>query len=232
MNKPELIQFWQKFFADLFLGTIANLFLFGLLGMGLGLTFLLIFKSQVLGSLDWQGWIEMILLILSFLWFGGWGVVSALLFSIIQTVRKKFTEAVGGLHDLLDLFTREVMKRIPRYSKTTPKAELDKQFDNIGNEFKEKLRLKKGVLGWVSSMIFGVMLKALKFFFLDDVVEELKKKPSGEITSSDMEHAVRRVGVDMILSPITDNLFIIQIVIGVIILLTFSMPFALLWVPY
>jgi hypothetical protein len=231
MNKPELIQFWQKFFADLFLGTITNLFLFGLLGMGLGLTFLLIFKSQVLGSLDWQGWIEMILLILSFLWFGGWGVVSALLFSIIQTVRKKFTEAVGGLHDLLDLFTREVMKRIPRFSKTTPKAELDKQFDNIGNEFKEKLRLKKGVLGWVSSVVFGVVIKALKFFFLDDVVEELKKKPSGEITSSDMEHAVRRVSVDMILSPITDNLFIVQIVIGIIILLTFSMPFALLWVP-
>ena len=178
MNKRELIQFWQKFFADLFLGTITNLFLFGLLGMGLGLTFLLIFKSQVLGSLDWQGWIEMILLILSFVWFGGWGVVSALLFSIIQTVRKKFTEAVGGLHDLLDLFTREVMKRIPRFSKTTPKDELDKQFDNIGNEFKEKLRLKKGVLGWVSSMVFGVVIKALKFFFLDDVVEELKKKPS------------------------------------------------------
>ena len=231
MNKQELIQFWQKFFADLFLGTITNIFLFGLLGMGLGLTFLLIFKSQVLGSLDWQGWIEMILLILSFIWFGGWGVVSALLFSIIQTVRKKFTEAVGGLHDLLDLFTREVMKRIPRFSKTTPKEELDKQFDNIGNEFKQKLRLKKGVLGWVSSMVFGVVIKALKFFFLDDVVEELKKKPSGEITSSDMEHAVRRVGVDMILSPITDNLFIIQIVIGVIILLIFSMPFALLWLP-
>ena len=180
---------------------------------------------------DWQEWIEMILLILSFIWFGGWGVVSALLFSIIQTVRKKFTEAVGGLHDLLDLFTREVMKRIPKFSKTTPKEELDKQFDNIGNEFKQKLRLKKGVLGWVSSMVFGVVIKALKFFFLDDVVEELKKKPSGEITSSDMEHAVRRVGVEMILSPIIDNLFIIQIVIGVIILLIFSMPFALLWVP-
>jgi hypothetical protein len=229
MNRQELIQFWQKFFADLFLGTITNLFLFGLLGMGLGLTFLLIFKSQVLGSLDWQGWIEMILLILSFMWYGGWGVVAALLFSIIQTVRKKFTEAVGGLHDLLDLFTREVMKRIPRFSKSTPKEELDKQFDNIGNEFKQKLRLKKGVFGWVSSMVFGIIIKALKFFFLDDVVEELKKKPSGEITSSDMEHAVRRVGVEMILSPITDNLFIIQIVIGVIILLTFSMPFALLW---
>ena len=229
MNKQELIQFWQKFFADLFLGTIVNLFLFGLFGMGLGLTFLLIFKSQVLGSLDWQGWIEMLLLILSFVWYGGWGVAAALLFSVVQTVRKKFTEAVGGLHDLLDLFTREVMKRIPKFSKTTPKEELDKQFDNIGNEFKEKLRLKKGVLGWVSSVVFGVLIKALKFFFLDDVVEELKKKPSGEITSSDMEHAVRRVGVEIILSPITDNLFILQIVIGVIILLTFSMPFALLW---
>ncbi len=229
MNKQELIQFWQKFFADLFLGTITNLFLFGLLGMGLGLTFLLIFKSQVLGSLDWQEWVEMILLTLSFVWYGGWGVVSALLFGIVQTVRKKFTEAVGGLHDLLDLFTREVMKRIPKFSKTTPKEELDKQFDNIGNEFKEKLRLKKGILGWLSSMVFGVLIKALKFFFLDDVVEELKKKPSDEITSSDMEHAVRRVGVEMILSPITDYLFIIQIVIGVFMLLTFSIPFALLW---
>jgi hypothetical protein len=229
MNKQELIQFWQKFFADLFLGTITNLILFGLLGMGLGLTFLLIFKSQVLGSLDWQEWIEMILLVLSFIWYSGWGMVSALILSILQTIGKKFAEAVGGLHDLLDLFTREVVKRIPKFSKTTPKDELDKQFDNIGKEFKEKLRLKKGILGWISSMIFGLMLKALKFFFLDDVVEELKKKPSGEITSSDMEHAVRRVGVGMILSPITDYIFILQIVIGVFLLLTFSMPFTLLW---
>jgi hypothetical protein len=229
MNKQELIQFWQKFFADLFLGTITNLILFGLLGMGLGLTFLLIFKGQVLGSLDWQEWIEMILLVLSFIWYSGWGMVSALILSILQTIGKKFAEAVGGLHDLLDLFTREVVKRIPKFSKTTPKDELDKQFDNIGKEFKEKLRLKKGILGWISSMIFGLMLKALKFFFLDDVVEELKKKPSGEITSSDMEHAVRRVGVGMILSPITDYIFILQIVIGVFLLLTFSMPFTLLW---
>jgi len=74
-----------------------------------------------------------------------------------------------------------------------------------------------------------VILKALKFFFLDQVVEELQKKETSEITSTDIEHAVRRVGTEVMISPITDNLFLIHavnIALGVIL---FGIPFCLLW---
>jgi hypothetical protein len=74
-----------------------------------------------------------------------------------------------------------------------------------------------------------VILKVLKFFFLDEVVEELQKKDTGEITSADIEHAVRRVGTEVMISPITDNLFLIHIVNIVIGLFFFGLPFSLLW---
>ena len=102
---------------------------------------------------------------------------------------KKFIEAVHGLHDLLDLFTREVITRIPKFNKTTPREEMERQFDNIGKDFQNKLRLK-GITGWISSIVFWVILKALKILFLDSVAEELLKNPSGEITSQ--RHRTRR----------------------------------------
>ena len=80
-----------------------------------------------------------------------------------------------------------------------------------------------------SEQVFERILKALKFFFLDEVVEELEKRPADEIRTSDIEHAVRRVGVGVILSPITDNIVLLQFLIGVLMVLTFGVPFALLW---
>ncbi len=228
MDKPNLIQFWQRFFADLFIGTFKSFFIFSLAGFAVGVTTLYGFKLTILAELDWQAWIETLILVFAFFWFVGFGIFHALISSVVHIVGKKFTEMVGGLHDLLDLFTREVIARIPKFSKNIPKEELAKKFDQIGKEFQSKLRLK-GITGWISSVFFGIILKALKFFFLDQVVEELQKNPAEQITSSHIEHAVRRVGVEIILAPITDNLILLQILNGVLIILLFSVPFGIFW---
>jgi len=228
MEKPQIFQFWQKFFADLFLGTFKKLFLFSLAGFAVGLLTLLAYKWIVLTELEWENWIKILILLSGILWYGGFGVLHAWIFAVAQVMEKKFIEAVHGLHDLLDLFTREVIARIPKFNKSTPREEMERQFDNIGKDFQNKLRLK-GITGWISSIIFWIILKALKILFLDSVAEELLKNPSDEITSSDIEHAVRRVGVEIILAPITDTLVLLQIGNGFLMLLTFSIPFAIFW---
>jgi hypothetical protein len=228
MDKPTILKFWQSFFADLFLGTFKKLFLFSLMGIMLGLLALFIFKSTMVADLDWDGWVKTLVLIVFFFWFGGFGVLHGLLHAVILIAEKKIIEAVLGLHDLLDLFTREVIARIPKFNKNTPKEELSRQFDNIGKDFQQKLRLK-GIIGLVSSLFFWVLLKALKILFLDSVAEELLKNPSDQLSSSDIEHAVRRVGVEIILAPITDSLFLFQILNGVLIILSFIVPFGIFW---
>ncbi len=228
MDKPTILKFWQSFFADLFLGTFKKLFLFSLMGIMLGLLALFIFKTTMVADLDWDGWVKTLVLIVFFFWFGGFGVLHGLLHAVILIAEKKIIEAVLGLHDLLDLFTREVIARIPKFNKNTPKEELSRQFDNIGKDFQQKLRLK-GIIGLVSSLFFWVLLKALKILFLDSVAEELLKNPSDQLSSSDIEHAVRRVGVEIILAPITDSLFLFQILNGVLIILSFIVPFGIFW---
>jgi len=228
MEKPQIFQYWRKFFADLFLGSFKKIFLFSLAGLLIGLLTLLILKGVVLADLDWEGWQKTLVLISSLLWFCGFGVLHAWVFAIAQIMEKKFIEAVLGLHDLLDLFTREVIAKIPKFNKSTPREEMERQFDNIGKDFQNKLRLK-GITGWVSNIIFWIILKALKILFLDSVAEELLKNPSDQITSSDIEHAVRRVGVEIILAPITDTLVLLQIANGILMLLIFSIPFVIFW---
>ncbi|GJL79834.1 MAG: hypothetical protein NPINA01_28230 [Nitrospinaceae bacterium] len=226
MDKPALLNYWQKFFSDLFLGTFKKLFLFSLTGFVSGVLVLFVFKSTMIAELDWQAWLKTLVLVLVFFWFGGFGVFHGLISSVIHVVGKKFKEAVLGLHDLLDLFTREVMTRIPRFNKSTPREEIEKQFENIGRDFQNKLRLK-GITGWISSLFFWVLVKALKILFLDSVAEELLKNPSDQIESSDIEHAVRRVGVEIILEPITDSLLLFQILNGVLVILIFAIPFGI-----
>jgi hypothetical protein len=228
MEKPQILQFWQKFFADLFLGTFKKLFLFSVAGFAVGLLTLLAYKWIVLADLEWENWVKILILLSGILWYGGFGVLHAWIFAVAQVMEKKFIEAVHGLHGLLDLFTREVIARIPKFNKSTPREEIERQFDNIGRDFQKKLRLK-GITGWVSSIIFWIILKALKILFLDSVAEELLKNPSKQITSSDIEHAVRRVGVEIILAPITDTLVLLQIANGILMLLTFSIPFIIFW---
>ena len=108
-------------------------------------------------------------------------------------------------------------------------SELAQKYDQIGNELRQKLKQRGGLTGFISGIMFGVILKALRFFFLDDVVEELQKKDTEKITSADIEHAVRRVGTEVIIAPITDNLFLLQVFNITVGLLLFSLPFSLLW---
>jgi hypothetical protein len=227
-EKPQIFQYWRKFFADLFLGSFKKFFLFSLAGLLTGLLTLLTLKGVVLEDLDWKSWQKTLVLISSLLWFGGFGILHAWVFAVAQIMEKKFIEAVLGLHDLLDLFTREVIAKIPKFNKSTPREEMERQFDNIGKNFQNKLRLK-GITGWISSIIFWIILKALKILFLDSVAEELLKNPSDQITSSDIEHAVRRVSVEIILAPITDTLVLLQIGNGILMLLIFSIPFVIFW---
>lgn len=228
MEKPQILQFWRQFFTDLFLGTFKKMFLFSLAGLIAGTLTLLAFKWTLLADLDWDAWVKTLVLLFGFLWFGGFGVLHAWIFAVAQIMERKFIEAVLGLHDLLDLFTREVIARMPKINKSTPREEMANQFDNIGNDFQNKLRLK-GVTGWVSSIIFWIILKAFKILFLDSVVEELFKNSRDQVTSSDIEHAVRRVGTEIILAPITDTLVLLQILTGILMLLLFSIPFAIFW---
>ena len=115
-------------------------------------------------------------LVLSFGWYTGFGTIFGLIACIIQTSSKKITEALAGLHDLLDLLTHGVVEKIPRFSKNIPRNQLEDTFDGIGKNFLEQLKLKRGVTAFLSRILFGTILKVIKFFFLDNVVEELSKK--------------------------------------------------------
>ena len=100
-------------------------------------------------------------------------------------------------------------------------------FDGIGKNFLEQLKLKRGVTAFLSRILFGTILKVIKFFFLDNVVEELSKKDS-DITSSDIEHAVRRVGVEMVTAPILEKFLYLQIINFILFILIFGVPIGIL----
>lgn len=229
MNKQQILDFWIAFFKDLLVSTFKNLFFFGILGFSLGAISTYIFDLQILDVTDWSIWLEGVILFLvgaGYLFLGvfhGWIACGLLILS------RKLREALSGLQELLDWITREVIERIPKFQKNIPKKELGQKYDQIGNELKEKFKQRGGITGFSSSILFGVILKALRFFFLDEVVEELHRQNKEEITSADIEHAVRRVGTEVMIAPITDNLFLLQIVNIFIGLILFALPFSLLW---
>ena len=227
MSKEEVITYWRRFFTDLLVGTFKKLLLFGLIGFALGLIGLFIMDHFVMEELEWSTWIISTVLVLSFGWYTGFGILYSLIVCIIQISSKKITEALTGLHDLLDLLTHGVVEKIPRFNKNIPRSQLEDTFDGIGKNFLEQLRLKRGVTAFLSRMIFGTILKIIKFFFLDNVVEELSKKEE-DITSSDIEHAVRRVGVEMITEPIIEKFLYLQILNFILFALSFGVPVGIL----
>ena len=227
MSKEEIINYWRRFFTDLLVGTFKKLLLFGLTGFVLGLISLFIMDHFVMEELEWSTWIVSTVLVLSFGWYTGFGVFYGLIACIIQTSSKKITEALAGLHDLLDLLTHGVVEKIPRFNKNIPRNQLEDTFDEIGKNFLEQLRLKRGVTAFLSRILFGTILKVIKFFFLDNVVEELSKKES-DITSSDIEHAVRRVGVEMVIAPILEKFLYLQIFNFILFTLSFAVPIGVL----
>jgi len=228
MTRDEVILFWRRFFADLLLGTFVNLFLFSVIGLALGMAGLYIMDHFFLEELGWSGWIVWAVLFIAFGWYTGFGILHGLGACIIHTTKTKLAEALTGLHGLLDLLTRGVVEKIPRFSKNIPRNQLEETFDGIGKNFLAQLRLKRGITALFSRILFGTILKVLKFFFLDDVVEELSKKESDDITSADIEHAVRRVGVEMVAAPILENFLLLQIINFVLFVLGFAAPIGVL----
>ncbi len=227
MQKEEIVDYWRKFFADLLVGTFIKLLLFGLIGFVLGLIGLFIMDHFVMKGLESDTWVMSTVLVLSFGWYTGFGVIYGLIACIIQTSSKKITEALAGLHDLLDLLTHGVVEKIPRFNKNIPRNQLEDTFDNIGKNFLEQLKLKRGVTAFLSRILFGTILKAIKFFCLDNVVEELSKKET-DITSSDIEHAVRRVGIEMVTAPILEKFLYLQIFNFIFFTLSFFIPVGIL----
>ena len=229
MDSPKILDYWISFFRDLLLGTLKKLFIFGFAGLGLGILSILTFDSQVLDIAEWNSWLETSIFILVSFWYLGIGVLHSLIACTLHVMIQKLKEGLEGLQQLLDWLTREVIGRTPKLQKNIPRSEFEKKYDQVGNELKTKLKQKSGLTSFFSGILFGVILKALKFFFLDQVVEELQKKETSEITSTDIEHAVRRVGTEVMISPITDNLFLIHAVNMVLGIILFGIPFGLLW---
>jgi hypothetical protein len=229
LEQPQVIKFWRDFFSDLFLGTFKKLFIFSLLGFALGMALLAVFKWWALDGNDWSGWLNFLVLILTFFWFGVWGTIHGIAYSVLSVGWKKLSQMLEGLHGLLDVLTRGVMQRFPKLGKDIPKEKLTERFDQVGKDFLNKLRLKKGLVSFAASILFGMILKSLKFFFLDDVVLELRQKASGPVSSSDIEHAVRRVGVEKMTEPISDTFILFHLLnLGLMILLL-GLPFLILW---
>ena len=227
MNKEKVVSYWRIFFTDLLVGTFKSLIQFGFIGFSLGLIGLFIMDHFFINDLGWNTWVISTILVLSFGWYTAFGILFGLIASIIQTSSKKITEALTGLHDLLDLMAHGVVEKIPRFNKNIPRNQLEETFDGIGKNFLEQLKLKQGITAFLSRILFGTILKAIKFFFLDNVVEELSKK-EGDITSSDIEHAVRRVGVEMVTEPILEKFLYLQILNFILFCLTFAVPIGIL----
>ena len=229
MKREEIVLFWRRFFTDLLTGTLINLILFCALCLALGMAGLYALDAIFLEELEWNKWLKGLIFTLAFGWYAILGIIHGIGACAIHTAGRKLAEAMTGIHGLLDLITKGLVEKIPRINKNIPREQLEETFDGIGKNFLTQLRLKKGVTALFAWLVYGAILKGLKFFFLDDVVEELAKKESGDITSVDVEHAVRRVGVEVIISPILDNFILLQILNVIALLFTFGLPLGALY---
>ncbi|MCF8720896.1 hypothetical protein [Nitrospina gracilis] len=228
MDRPQLVAYWRNFFSDLLVGTFKSLFLFSTAGLTLAALSGWGLDTWFLDPTGWNMAVQWLILILALVWLLPLGMFHGLVASALATVGKKLKEAVNGLHDLLDILVKGVFSHYPNLSKNISKQELGEKFDQIGHKFLEDLKLKGGPISYIKGLIFRIILKALKFFFLDDVMEEIKKKPGEEVTRADIESAVRRVGVEFLLSTIHDNIMILQVANAIVMLLLFGLPFGIL----
>ncbi|MFQ5672835.1 MAG: hypothetical protein ACE5G9_07060 [Nitrospinales bacterium] len=227
----DLITYWRRFFSDLLTGTFKRAFLFGSQGLLAGLLAAFAWKWVYADafSTQWDGWLEGTLLFVIFGWYGMFGTVHGLAASFVSTVNRKFSEAVGGLHDLFDFLSRSVLRNIPKMNRTVSKEEMAQKFDDFGKTFLRDLRLRKGIVSWFAGMGFAVVLKAFKILFLNDVAEEVSGKPGREITPADIESAVRRVGMEAVLAPVTDFLLLMHAINFALMVTSFGIPFLLVW---
>ncbi len=223
-DRANVLAYWKKFFADLFLGTFLALFLFVSGGLLLGLGSALALDQLFLDTSGWSLWVQWLVLLLALVWFSLFGAVHGLAACTFYVAGKKLREMIVGLHDLLDLLSQGVMNSFPRLDKKIPRREFEEKFEKLGHQFLEDLKLRGGPINWIKRLVFLGILKALKFFFLDDVLEEIRRKNTETVSRADIESAVRRVGVEMIL-PITDYILILHALNGLALALTFGLPF-------
>lgn len=228
-DKKKVLIYWQKFFADLLIGTFVNLFLLGAAGFVAGMLGTYSLKEVYIWQADWSGWLQWLVLLTALLWYGLWGTAHGALASIVHTARGKFKQMVDGLHDLLDILVSGVMSHYPDINKSIPREELAHKFDEVGKKFLEELKLKSGPINWMKGLFFRVILRVLKFLFLDDIMEELNKKGKEHLDRADIESAVRRVGVEFVISTLTDQMLILQGLNILLLTLTFGLPFFLFW---
>jgi hypothetical protein len=228
-DKNQVLNYWQKFFADLLIGTFMNLFFFGVVGFAIGMIAVYSLKEVYIWSTDWSGWLQWLALIFALLWYGLWGPVHGFIASILHSARGKFQQMVGGLHDLMDILVSGVLSSYPQVNKSIPKEELARKFDEIGKNILDGLKLKGGPINWIKGLFFRAILKVLKFIFLDDVMEELNKKGKDHLDKADIESAVRRVGVEFVISTLTDQVLILQGLNILALAFTFGLPFFLFW---
>ncbi|MBI4390108.1 MAG: hypothetical protein HY580_08000 [Nitrospinae bacterium] len=229
MEKSGVVAFWKNFFSDLLTGAFKSLFIYCAGGMALGMTAVYVLYRFFMEPAGWNAFLQWPAVFLAAVWYGSWGLIHGLAASAVSTIERKLSEMIGGLHGLLDILSREVLGRFPKLDNRIPREDLERKFDEIGKSYLDDLRLKKGPMGLLHRTVFAVILKGLKFSFLDEVVEKLKGKTSGAITSADIESALRRTGAGMVLSPILDNFLLLKIFNYALMIATFGIPFGILW---
>jgi hypothetical protein len=228
MDKEKILNFWRHFFIDLFTGTFKRMV--GFIGAGLAFGGLAVMVTDKLllqpggGGIVAQ-WTVFLLLVC---WYLTWGPVHAVAYCIAGVADRKIAEMVGGLQDLFDLLAKGALESINRNNKTYSRAELESTFDRLGKDFLDKLGLQKGLFHFATSLIFGAVMKGLKFIFVNDVLLELEKKNPASVTPADIESAVRRVGVSAVLSPIHDAFLLIHVANSVLMIVVFAGPVAVL----
>jgi len=230
MDRSQLIAYWRDFFSDLLIGTFKNLFLFSMAGVTVAALTAWGLDTWYIDPTGWALLWQWAVLALALGWLLIFGVFHGLVASILYILGKKLGEAVNGLHDLLDILVKGVFSNYPNLSKRVSKKEMGEKFDQLGHKFMEDLRIKGGPISFIKRGVFRVILAGLKFFFLDDVMEEIRKKPGEDVTRADIESAVRRVGVEFMLETIHDGLLLLHAANAVLLLLLFSFPFLFFWI--
>ncbi len=229
MNRQALVAYWKKFFADLFVGSIIRLTLYTGCGSLAGIFSTYLFKSTSLDALQISDWLEWFFIGLVLTWNIFFGIFHGFWGAAIQTINQKLSEVTVGLQDLLDILSKEVLAKLNSLNKTYKKEEAARIFSQMGDNFLKSLELKGGIQGILGSLIFGFIIKVLRFLFLNEISERLLAKPGDKATTADIESAVRRVGVNKMLEPIGDNLALAQVANVILFFLSFGFPFFLVW---
>ena len=212
------------------IGSIFRLTLYIGIGILLGFFSTFLVKSISLDTLQISVWLKIVCISIALIWNISFGIFHSFFGAAIQIINRKISEVTDGLHDLCDLLSKEVLTKLNSLNKIYQKEEAAQIFSQMGNQFLKSLKLKRGIQGVLGYLIFSFIIKILKVFFLNEISEQLLKSPNNKTTTEDIENVVRRVGVNKMIEPISDNLALAQIANAILFFLTFGFPFFLIWI--